>query len=88
MQKICRVARTDHFAFVSTNIWRAEPDRKVAVINGELKRWRIPQILLQQIHVTPSGHSEDLPLVYSSKDFRVRVEGSNQLDSIPLGRSE
>jgi hypothetical protein len=41
-------------------------DRKVAVINRALKRWRIPQIiLLQQIHVTPLGPSEDFPIVYT-----------------------
>ena len=40
-------------------------DRKVAVINLALKRWRIPQTLLQQIHVTPSGPSEDFRIVYT-----------------------
>jgi hypothetical protein len=36
-------------------------DHMIPMINAALKRWRIPQILLRQIHVTPSVQLGRLP---------------------------
>jgi hypothetical protein len=58
-------------------------DRKMAVINDALKRWRVPQILLRQIQrYTVSATRETSPLVKSREKVASRSGTSSRLVSL------